>query len=265
MKRILLVVLVAVVAFLFVACGSEGTTELETNKNDIEDTICDKTMCSIEGCENVAIDDTTFEEDMCANHLKHQKALITSKSLYENIHIAYEIIKQFSDDICEAWRLVIDESDSVIYNPINTLESGLSLNANQIMSGVEMLLANDDGKIPDLSYAEIKSLFKENKDSLNAFCIVVVINAYHLNGQIDVAQKALDDAKIQLIELDEKYSDFEHYQNLKDYYTQTSAFFDYLYDPFESFGTFKQTRDTIYDYQNNIRNYISKLDYIFEE
>ena len=41
------------------------------------------------------------------------------------------------------------------------------------------------------------------------------------------AQTALNEAKAQMKELSEKYSDYEHYPNLKGYYTTTSSFFDF--------------------------------------
>ena len=91
---------------------------------------------------------------------------------------------------------------------------------------------------------------------------MVVSNAYKVNGKVDEAKNALDEAKAQMKELSEKYSDYEHYPNLKGYYTTTSSFFDFCQNPT---GSFEQVKDTINDYKNEARDYISDLDYIFEE
>ena len=91
---------------------------------------------------------------------------------------------------------------------------------------------------------------------------MVVSKAYEANGKTDEAQKALNEAKAQMKELSEKYSDYEHYPNLKGYYTTTSSFFDFCQNPT---GSFEQVKDTINDYKNEARDYISDLDYIFEE
>lgn len=68
--------------------------------------------------------------------------------------------------------------------------------------------------------------------------------------KVEKAQTALDAAKAQMKELSQEYSDYEHYPNLKGYYTTTSAFFDFCNNPF---GSFEQLKDTI------------NHDYIFED
>lgn len=79
---------------------------------------------------------------------------------------------------------------------------------------------------------------------------------------MDEVQTALNTAKEQMKELSDKYSDYEHYPNLKGYYTTTSSFFDFCQNPT---GSFEQMKNTINDYKNEARDYISDLDYIFEE
>lgn len=71
----------------------------------------------------------------------------------------------------------------------------------------------------------------------------------------------MESAKTQMRALSEKYSDYEHYPNLKGYYTTTSSYFEFCQNPE---GTFEQVQDTINDYRNKARDYKSDLDYIFE-
>ena len=121
---------------------------------------------------------------------------------------------------------------------------------------------------------EIKASFAEDsgsvfryvkpalEDNFFSFCVSVVSNTYIANGKADEVQTALDAAKAQMKELSEKHSDYEHYPNLKGYYTTTSSFFDYCQNPA---GSFEQSKETINDYKNKARDYKSDLDYIFEE
>lgn len=82
---------------------------------------------------------------------------------------------------------------------------------------------------------------------------MVVSGAYAANGET---------AKAQMKNLSENYSDYEHYPNLKGFYTTTSSFFDFCQNPT---GSFEQVKTTINDYRNKARGYISDLDYIFED
>ena len=90
---------------------------------------------------------------------------------------------------------------------------------------------------------------------------MIVANAYKANGKASEAETALEKAKEQMKTLSEKYSDYEHYPNLKGYYTTTSSFFNFCQNPT---GSFEQVKTTINDYKNEARDYMSDLDYIFE-
>lgn len=71
-----------------------------------------------------------------------------------------------------------------------------------------------------------------------------------MNGKAEEAQTALDAAKTQMKELSEKHSDYEHYPNLKGYFTTTSSFLEFCQNPT---GSFEQLKDTINDYKNKAR------------
>lgn len=77
----------------------------------------------------------------------------------------------------------------------------------------------------------------------------------------ETAQSALDNAKSLMKDLSAKYSDYEHYPNLKGYFTNTSSLFDFCQNPD---GSFEQVKDTINNYRNEARDFKSDLDYIFE-
>lgn len=199
-----------------------------------------------------------------------KKAFEASKIAYDNIDIAYEITEQFGSDIYEAWRLGIYDKDEILDDGTSYLATELSLSADEIRAGVAYTVATFIDEDWDAMSEEDKEnyidaaddMFSIMEDDLFSFCVMAVSNAYIVNGSVDEAQAALDTAKAQMKELSSNYSDYEHYPNLKGYYTTTSSFFDFCNNPT---GSFEQVKDTINDYKNDARDYISDLDYIFEE
>lgn len=196
-----------------------------------------------------------------------KKAFEASKAAYDSITIAYDITEQFGRDIYEAWRLGIQEDDKILEDGVSYLASELSLSEDELKEGVgyavigkDWLELSDEDKSTITNSTDVA--FGIFEDDLFSFCVMVVTGAYTVNGKIDEAQTALNTAKTQMKELSEKYSDYEHYPNLKGYYTTTSSFFDFCQNPT---GSFEQLKDTINDYKNEARDYISDLDYIFEE
>lgn len=189
----------------------------------------------------------------------NKKAFEASKTAYENIDTAYEITEQFGSDIYEAWRVGIYDDDELLKDGVAHLASEISLSKNEIIAGIALILEEDVSTITEKT---ANSCFKFFEDDLFQFCVMIVSKAYEANGKADEVQKALNEAKTQMKELSEKYSDYEHYPNLKGYYTTTSSFFDFCQSPT---GSFEQVKNTINDYRNDARDYISDLDYIFEE
>ena len=207
---------------------------------------------------------------LCACGNNNKKAYEASKVAYDNIDIAYEITEQFGSDIYEAWRLGIYDDDELLDDGIKYLASELSLSEDEIRDGVCYVLAEMTGENWYELSEDYKNTLAENaeyafilmEDNLFSFCVMVVSCAYKANGKVAEAQTALDEAKTQMKELSQEYSDYEHYPNLKGYYTTTSSFFAFCQDPT---GSFEQVKDTINEYKNEARDYISDLDYIFED
>lgn len=204
----------------------------------------------------------------------NKKAFEVSKSAYDNINSAYEITEQFGTDIYNAWHSSIFQEDKILSDGATYLATKLSLSEDELKEGVGYALAEMTGvdweEQSDESRATITentgSVFRLVKEDLGdnffTFCVSVVSNTYIANGKVEEVKTALDAAKAQMKELSEKHSDYEHYPNLKGYYTTTSSFFDYCQNPA---GSFEQSKETINDYKNKARDYKSDLDYIFEE
>lgn len=198
-----------------------------------------------------------------------KKAFEVSKAAYDNVDIAYEITDNFGSDIYEAWRLGIYDDEEILDEGTAYLAGELSLSEDELKDGVVYVLLEIIGSSWEDATDEEKTELRSSADSCFAlfeddlfFCVMVVTGAYQANGKAAEAQNALEEAKTQMKELSEEYSDYEHYPNLKGYYTTTNAFFDFCLNPT---GSFEQIKTTINDYRNEARDYVNNLDYTFEE
>lgn len=107
----------------------------------------------------------------------------------------------------------------------------------------------------------VESVFYLLDDVFSA-CVLVTSNAYVENGKTKQVEDLLTSAKAQMKEMSQKYSDYEHYSNLKEYFTSVSAFFDFCKSPK---GSYEQAIETMNDYRNTARELKNDLAFIFEE
>lgn len=198
------------------------------------------------------------------------KAFDKSKAAYENVNSAYEITEKYGSDIYEAWRLGIYKEKEILSGGCAYLAGELNLSEDEIAAGAAYYLAEAvDKSWDELTEEEKNNLisgadtsFTAMKDDLFSWCVTVVSNAYIAGGKAAEVEAYLDEAKEQMKDLSEKYSDYEHYPALKGYYTTTSSFFDFCKNPS---GSFEQLKTTIEDYKSTARDYNADLAYIFEE
>ena len=201
---------------------------------------------------------------------KDKKAFEASKAAYDNVNSAYKITEKYGSDIYAAWRLGIYEKKDLRKNGCSTMAEELSLTEDEIAAGAAYTAAKLVGKDWDSLSEEKKEnyigradkYFSNFEDEMFTWCVELTSNAYIVNGKVEEVQKYLDEAKTQMKELSNDYSDYEHYPALKGYYTTTSSFFDFCQNPT---GSFEQLKTTVEDYKSTARDYNADLAYIFEE
>lgn len=172
-----------------------------------------------------------------------------ASNVYDSINNAYLLIDEFGSDLYEAWRIGIYDDDEV---SISYLADELNLSEDEITAAIDSLAYEGCGNY----------YFDYYEDSLFSACVWLVTEAYELNGTSEKIAEYLTDAKTRMKEMSEKYSDYEHYENLKSYYTTTTAFYDFCKDPS---GSFEQVKETINTYRNDARSYRNDLSFIFED
>ena len=201
---------------------------------------------------------------------KNKKAFEASKAAYNNVNSAYQITEEIASDVYEAWRLGISEKSNIAMGGCAYLADRLHISKDEVVTGVAYTMAKRSGlNWDELSKEEKKtyssnadSAFLRSGDSMFSWCVSVVVNAYIANGEVKKVQGYLTEAKEQIKELSDKYSDYEYYPALKGYFTTTSSFFEFCQSPT---GSFNQLQTTMEDYKTTARDYKADLDYIFED
>lgn len=201
---------------------------------------------------------------------KEKKAFSTSKQAYDQITKAYKIADVISSNLYEAWRLGVYEREDLT---TDMLLEELNLSEDELIEGVVCYFLKVKGEdyttATDTTIKEqresaewiINRLFAEGDDVFQ-WAVNITTSAHIANGDFDFAKIALKNAKSLMKELSEKHSDYEHYPNLKGYFTSVSALLDFCESPE---GSFEQLTETTNKYSNEIRDYQRDLDYIFED
>lgn len=184
---------------------------------------------------------------------KTKSVFETASEAYDEISAAYVIVDEYGSDIYNAWMSGIYDDD----------EMDIEFLANETGMSESELRAAFNSLYGDYSESTVFYLYRTNDDyQMFGLCTSLVNEAYKANGKSEEAKKHLDNAKSIMRNMSENYSDYEHYTNLKGFYTKTNAFFDYCESPE---GSFEQCKTTINEYRNEIRDFKNDLDYIFEE
>lgn len=229
---------------------------------------CGKVICSIEGCENEAVEDTTYEESYCSMHLVNKQAFEKSQDAYINIKASYDIITDFAVDYYEIWRIGIFEPDQIREQGVQFLAKYLrNISEEELRMGVIMdAQKRKDGGATGLTEEIVNNpdlyLSMSKNEYLWSICPFSVIYAYEISGMKTDAEGFLTTAKIQMKEMSEKYSDYEHYPKLKDLYATISSYFDTCFNQSQSFEQFAKLNK---EYEKEASEYIADLDFIFVE
>ena len=127
---------------------------------------------------------------------------------------------------------------------------GVSLSSMSEEEKEELLASHTD-------YLEVMAF-----GDLFQYCVTTVIEGYTHNGYIGHAQSSLDIAKDNLKKLSQEYPDYIHYADLKNYYTAVDSYFDFCTSPT---GNFEQASNTNNDFQKQVKECLSGLEFEFEE
>ena len=280
MKKVMFLILVMAICLSLCACGkSKAATECENLIKGIGEVgadsgeaieMAEKSYAALSSDEK----DSISESAAVLNDARATYTFELSKAAYQNINSAYDIVHEFGSDLYNAWYLVSYQSKSLINtNTAKVIASEVQyLNEEEIQKGLAFVLAKNKYKEDwyelseekKNSYIELAANYEGDDffDQTNCLFITTwsVIRAYEVNGQTEEAQEYLNNAQTYMRELSEKYSDYEHYPNLKGFFTMAGSYLDVCCDSELSFTQFKDVKN---QYEKEARDYINDLDFIF--
>lgn len=188
-----------------------------------------------------------------------------SKEAYAYLKNIDESTSMISHDIYQVWSMAIYEDDGIT---IEKLDESLYLNKTEIQDG----LAKSIWYLMALPFEESPEEARENASDLQIKMLKVsggfsdyidaVINAYTINGEYEELFQKQESAKLIMKELSQKYSSYEHFQALKEYYTTVTSFLELCYSPEGSLLSFQRAQD---DYIKKTRNIRNDLDLVFSD
>lgn len=277
MKKIVSLGLAFVMCLSLCACGkSKSATECENLINAIGEVSVDSKE-AIETAEKAYEALTEKEKESIAESViilrnaqeAYRRAYVfaLSKDAYQNIKNAYDILTEFAVDEYEIWRISIFESNKVREQGVSFLSSYLrniseeDLRKGLIMDATKRRDAGGTGMTDELVNNPDMYLNRSKNEYLWSICPYSVKYAYEIAGKRGEADGFIKCAKGQMKELSEKYSDYEHYPNLKGFFATVNSYLDTC---FNQACSFEQFGDLIKEYEKEASDYIADLDYIFE-
>lgn len=237
---------------------------------------CGKVMCSVEGCKNAVSKDAEGVTSYCDKHL--------AKMVYDSLKVAYSVSERMGNDIIAAWEVGIYQkkdfqSKDYSISKISILASKLMLSEHDISVGTAVayqlmwkgvLWESMSDEEKEESLHPTKSNLSDGEYALRLsaygdlfeFCVNSVIAGYTHNGSVERAESMLTMAKDYIKILGDVYPDYVHYADLLDYYTSVSSYFDFCNSPT---GNLEQASNSNIEYQNSVKEYVSKLELVFED
>ena len=270
MKRIISLLLVGVMVLALCSCSSSGVKDVEALINAIDSS--DDVVSAVAQAEEAynALPDNQKSSVSNYDALKNAMRFSLARQAFDNIDGAFAIVDNYGSDIYEAWYQGIHNKDC----SFDDLVRELSLSKDDCIKGIAYLFfGGEDSEydFPSMTVADVEeecgitasdfSTLKYLFDNEFSAFVNMVSAAYKANGTVFEAQTMIDEATEQMKEMSNKYSDYEHYTNLKGYYTTTNAFLEFCKSPT---GSFNQVQDTINTYRNDARSYRNDIAYIFD-
>lgn len=209
----------------------------------------------------------------------NKKALELSKSAFDNIQEAYEKLDIIGNDILTVWKLgIYNESELRTWKTgFAFLCDNVSLSRDDVLDGLAYLdYATGDSYS---TYEKCKEAVREfyditfyssatssgllaRYDNTFSACIDLVVESYRQNGLLSEIELLLSSASESIKELSKNHSDYEHYENVKKYFTATNTYFNFCSNPS---GTLEQAMENINNYNNTADECYNSLYYFFEE
>lgn len=222
----------------------------------------------------------------------NKRAFELTQNAFFEISKSVDILKQISNDIISAWTIgIYDESTLKHYGDgFDWLCENVSLSKDDMLDGlayyksldiqpeyVEILCDPELGLYNDY-YEYYKEAVRKFYDAyfygsyeetgiLNVYdkvfsgCVMLVVYSYEANGKLSEIEQSLTSAEAKIKDLSNKHSNYEHYENIKEYYSTARTMYNFCKLPT---GTLEQAKSNINDYKNTADSCYNSMYYFFQ-
>ena len=200
-----------------------------------------------------------------------------AEKVFVNLKNSYDMVNDLSEDIMLAWELGINDTDelkgytSYSYSyfsysdsrydyekGLKYLAEKLNISENDICKGVAKAYYGtvDSEAITISEAAELYETLLNRYSNVFSACMNIVISTYEANGKIGQIDALISVCRDEMKDFSKKSSDYEHYPDLKSYYVNMMAFYDFCKSPV---GTYDTATDTVNNYRSTEKTYYYSL------
>lgn len=179
------------------------------------------------------------------DELKNEVTYKNAMSAYEKLKEVEQLCTDGMDDIYGAWYFGIYElKNASKYNFYGDMADEVpNFDSTELEAAASNL---------GFSTTTVKSDWQ--------YSLWIVEEAMESRGDYDTISTNMEEAEKVLQVLTSEYDDYTYYPKLKDYYSSVKAYVDFYLNPT---GSFEQLKDTINNYENNIRTLGSDVSFLF--
>ncbi len=254
---ILIGALVAGAIFLFNAKNDKDSAKTSQSKTETETT-------------SVSSESSGSTNSASVENTRKKEAFKSASIAYSNILSAFESTDNYAKDIQDAWHTAIWTSDELTTYGVSFLAQETSMSVNEIeLAILDILEEMFEDEFDLITYTYMLDVESElffqvfaETDNISWFCVEIVEKVYEAKGETAKVEIALTTAQDEIKKLSEIDSDYEHYENLKGFYSEVKAYYDSCVDIHCSCEQFTQY---VADYNKDAQVYKSSLDYFFED
>lgn len=279
----LLLVLILMLSLVLIACdtatdnpssSNSDSSEKETSTvvNNGNNSSCDHKWadatciapktCSVCGQTEGDVIDHNYQDGVCAMCQAEDpiaKQINTGKTVYEMLNAINAISNQQASSVYEAWYFAIYESDNDAY--ISNMNLALSSFASSVGLKKSVIVDAIDQQLKGFGW-ETSNINRLSVIGTNSGAISTVLIAYENTGINEVVAFNFAEVKALLKEMDPAYENQTYYSILKDYYSDSLAYYDFVTSPT---GSFSQLSTTLNGHTSKLTEHMNDLSFIYED
>ena len=174
---------------------------------------------------------------------------------FDSLSIAASACTPIMSDIYKGWYFGIFDNDNA---RLSKFSSTLHLSKNDVIYGIESMVG-----FLVFGYEHAYQYFElcARGDDFWKDCVSFVVAAYTKNKTYEQIQLNLDIASLAIKQINEIYPSYEYKQELIDFFTQVSLYYEFILSPT---GSFQQLSSKEAQYENDINTSATRLSLVLD-